>query len=85
MLDTINTIEIWAPRFKDRKVLIAPWRVMSGINRIVFTRTKMPSLLINGAEIKKYPMESNGKIGCYAVPMSAFAKESETKQIRMEV
>lgn len=85
MLDTTNTIEIWAPRFSDRKVLIAPWKVVSGLNRIVFTRTKMPSLLINGAEIKKYPMETNGKIGCHAVPISAFAKESETKQVRMQV
>ncbi len=79
----MNTIEIWAPRFKDMKVLIAPYHVQAGLNRVVFTKTwKDKILVMDGAKIKSYPMESNGSIGCYAVPVADFDKEP-TKQERL--
>jgi len=79
----MNTIEIWAPRFKDvygekrsPVVLIAPYKVQPGMNRIIFTKTMTDKqLLMDGAKIKSYPMESNSKIGCYAVPLKDFEKE----------
>lgn len=80
----MNTIEIWAPRFKDMKVLIAPYHVKAGMNRIVFTKTwRDKVLLMDGANIKSYPMEDNGKIGCHAVPVSDFEKEENNKQLEL--
>ena len=63
-------IEIKAPRYHDRTVLIAKHKV--GINNeIVFTEA--PSLIetytISGKEVEKCPVESNGTIDCYAVPL----------------
>lgn len=65
-------IEIWQPRWKDRKVLIAKYKVCSGVNEIIFTKAKCltgKKFHIQGSEIAKCPIESNGTIDCYAVPM----------------
>lgn len=72
-------IEIWEPRWHDRTVLIAVHKVSSGLNEIKFTKT--PSLegkiyTLPSETIRKYPIESNGKINCYAVPLGEF-KETE--------
>ena len=81
----MNTIEIWAPRFSTGHVLIAPYKVVHGMNRIVFTHTmKDKVLLMDGAKIASYPMESNGKIGCHAVPLKDFENEP-TKQEKLEL
>ena len=80
----MNTIEIFAPRFHDMKVLIAPYHVKTGMNRIVFTKTwRDKVLLMDGANIKSYPMEWNGTIGCHAVPVDAFDKEENNKQLEL--
>lgn len=69
-------IEIWQPRWKDRKVLISVYKVKMGMNYIKFTKT--PSLpgtyAISSSEIKQCPVESNGKIDCYAVPLEKLLK-----------
>ena len=67
-------IKIWSPRYHDRKVLIAKYKV-SNTNQIIFTKAK--SLLnrtftLSGETIKKYPLETNGTIPCYAVPLEEF-------------
>jgi hypothetical protein len=65
-------IEIWEPRWKDRTALIAKYKVTQGVNEIVFTKAKCLKgkvFTIEGSEIAKYPIESNGTIPCYAVPM----------------
>lgn len=84
----MNTIEIWAPRFKDKYgagrspvVLIAPFHVQPGINRVIFTKTmKHIRLVMDGAKIKSYPMESNGTIGCHAVPLKDFDDEPTNQE-----
>lgn len=65
-----NNIEIWQPRWKDRKVLIAKYKVGTH-NRIVFTKTKsMPGeYYLSGEAIRRYPLQTNGTLECYAVPM----------------
>lgn len=79
-----NTIQIKAPRFSRRDVLVAPWRVQPGINRIVFTETwKDKELFMDGNQMKSYPMEGNGKIECLAIPIRDF--EVNSKQLKMEV
>ncbi len=70
-------IEIWQPRWHDRKVLIAKYKVSSGKNKIVFTKTKCfkdKVFEIDGSLIIKYPLETNGTIPCYAVPLDKLEK-----------
>lgn len=66
----MSKIDIWQPRWKDRKVLIAKYKV-GEICEITFS--KAPSLpgtyYISGDDVRKYPLETNGKIPCYAVPL----------------
>jgi hypothetical protein len=62
------------PRWHDRKVLIAKYKVKDD-NLLTFTETKQLAdkvFKIKGAVIKKYPLESNGVIDCYAVPLELF-------------
>jgi len=74
-LTPLNKIEIWEPRWKDRKVLIATYKVGEH-NKIVFT--KAPSMpgeyYLSGKTIKKCPKETNGKIPVYAVPVDKLEK-----------
>lgn len=67
----VQNIEIWQPRWKDRVVLIAKHKV-GRHNQIVFT--KAPSLsgkfYVSGETATKCPIETNGTIACYAVPLS---------------
>lgn len=84
-MEMSNTISIWAPRFKDMKVLIAPHHIQSGVNRIVFTKTWNEKVfLMDGEKIKSYPMESNGSIGCHVVPVNDFEKEP-TRQLEIKL
>lgn len=64
-------IEIWQPRWHDRKVLISKFKVDPGDNEIIFTKTKslQGKFHISGEKIKQYPIESNGMIDCYTVPL----------------
>lgn len=88
MQATYNTIEIWAPRFKDKYgatrspvALVAPYRVQSGMNRVVFTKTMLGKhFLMDGAKMKSYPMESNGTIGCLAIPLKDFEREPNNQE-----
>ena len=66
-----NVIEIWQPRYKDRTCLIAKYKVGT-LNKITFTKAKHLQGMefeLTGAEIAKHPIEDNGKIACYVVPM----------------
>lgn len=64
-------IEIWQPRYKDNTVLIAKYKVHTGMNRIRFTKAKHIAGMefqIHSMEIRKCPVDTNGSIPCYAVP-----------------
>lgn len=64
-------IEIWAPRWHDRKVLIAKYKVCNGKNVIIFTKgtLKGKKFYIMGSDLVKHTLETNGTISCYAVPL----------------
>ena len=65
-------IEIWEPRWKDRQVLISKFKVRDGVNYIKFTKAKCflgKVFKIEGKEIRKCPLGTNGKISCYEVPL----------------
>jgi hypothetical protein len=72
--------EIWFPRYHDRQdrgswiVLIHPGKVKE-YNKIIFTKAKHlqgVELYMTGVRIRKYPMETNGTIPCFAVPFNDF-------------
>mgnify|MGYP001360961188 CR=1 FL=1 len=72
-------IEIWKPRWHDKKVLIAKYKVQD-VNEIVFTKTKCfkgKTFRVLGNDIVKYPVESNGSILCYAVPLDIVLGQTE--------
>jgi hypothetical protein len=66
----MNVIPIWQPRWHDSVVLIAKTKVRRD-NVIVFT--KAPTLpdryRVLGEAIRSYPLTTNGRIVCYAVPL----------------
>lgn len=64
--------EIFAPRYRDKTVLLAVHKVGQD-NKIVFTQAASlgtDPYYISGARAKKFKKETNGKIDCYAVPVS---------------
>lgn len=65
-----QVIDVWQPRWRDKVVLIASWKVGTH-NEITFSRTKsMPeTYYLSGETIRACPMDTNGSVGCYAVPM----------------
>jgi hypothetical protein len=65
-------IEVWEPKWKTREVLIACHKVSRGRNLIKFTKTKsLPYVYeLDGDDIMDCPVVSNGRIECYAVPIS---------------
>lgn len=67
----MQLIEIWQPRYHDKTVLIAKHKVGMH-NMVIFTMDKTLSgaYYLPYETIKKYPLESNGKIPCYVVPLS---------------
>ena len=75
----MNRIEIWEPRYRDRTVLIAKHKVETH-NLIVFTKAKALAgheYYLAGETIRAYPLETNGKIDCYAVQMDALVPLDE--------
>ena len=76
-------IEIWQPRWHDRKVLIAKYKVCAGKNRIKFTKGTLKDKLfdIDGMEISKCPVETNGSISCYAVPLDLLRAVEEKESV----
>lgn len=64
-----NQISIWQPRYSDRTVLIAKYKV-GRHNQIVFTKAKHlmdKDWYLSGETIQSSPVDTNGKIPCYAV------------------
>lgn len=67
----INLIDIWSPRYRDRKVLIASYKVKE-MNKIIFSKAKHLAgreYFMKGAKIRSYPIDTNGKVQCYAVDL----------------
>ena len=64
-------IEIWQPKWKDRTVLIACYKVGDGDVFIRFTKT--PSMqgtyVVSNDIVKGSDVVTNGKLRCYAVPL----------------
>ena len=74
-------IEIWEPRWHDRVVLVAAYKVAVGINTIKFTRGRLKGLIfkIHSDIIQKCPITTNGKIRCYAIPLETLGIKPDDK------
>lgn len=80
----VTKLEIWTPRYSDahkdsgeRVALLAQYKVQHAtpIFIVIFTKAKHlegQRFAISRAKAASYPIDSNGKIPCYAVPLSAF-------------
>lgn len=77
-------LEIWAPRYSDaytdtseKVALLAQYKVQQATPVLIVEFTKAKHLLgqryaITRQKAMTFPVDSNGTIACYAVPMSAF-------------
>lgn len=69
----VQMIDIKQPRWRDRTVLIAKYKV--GMHNLIrMTNVKEGNayngeFYLSGETIQKYPLDSNGKIPCYAVSL----------------
>lgn len=66
-------IEIWQPKYKTNSVLIATYKVANGTNLIKFTKAKHLQGLVfeaSGSDIRSCPIQTNGRVDCFDVPMS---------------
>lgn len=78
-----NVIEIWSPKFSTMEVLIKPFNVKDGMNKIIFTKTwRDKVLLMEGDKLRTYPMISHGKTSVYVVPVKDFDQEA-TRQMEL--
>lgn len=76
-------LNFWSPRYSSKYneagewiVLIAKYKVHHASPDIIIEFTKAKHLMgqrfaIERNKAEKYPLETNGKIECYAIPMSA--------------
>lgn len=63
------TITVWEPRYHDRTILIACYKVANN-NTIKITKGAYKGKYkLSGIAARSYPKESNGTIMCYAVPI----------------
>jgi hypothetical protein len=67
----LNVIEIWTPRYHDRTVMVACYKVKTH-NKIIFTKAKHllgREYYLGISQAKKCDINNNGKIPCYCVPL----------------
>lgn len=82
---SLTKLEIWMPRYssaytatRERVALLAKYKVDNATPILLVEFTKAKHLIgqrfaIKRTDAQSYPVDSNGKIDCYAVPMSAFS------------
>lgn len=76
----MNTIDILAPRWRDRKILLAEWK-LGVMNKVVVHNRSFPEpLYISGRKAMQYPVElhptkNGGTFRVRAIPISDFKTE----------
>jgi hypothetical protein len=93
-LHTCTRLDVWWPRYSDqygdtgeKVALLACYKVDAGSPVIIVDFTKAKHLkgqryAIKRSDVVSYPLDSNGKIPCYAVPMSAFDTWETAAEVR---
>lgn len=67
-----HIIEIWEPRYRDKKALVGRQHVMDGTNYITFTKAehlKGKVFCADGDFIRGCHLQANGRGEVYCVPM----------------
>lgn len=67
----MQNIEIWAPKYSNRTVLLAAYKV-GAHNKITFTRAKSMGTdpyYVSGKTVQSFPVVTNGSVKCYAVDL----------------
>ena len=83
---TTNIIEVFEPRWNDRKVLVGNWRIVAGMNKITMPKAKNhPDYYMTGVELWAYPLETKiSKAGkpfeVRIVPLDDLRATVETKK-----
>jgi hypothetical protein len=78
----LTNLDIWTPRYSDayttgdRVALLAKYKVDHASPTILITFTKAKHLAgqrfaIARQKAQSFPLDTNGRITCYAIPMSA--------------
>jgi hypothetical protein len=76
-------IEIWSPRFHDKRVLIGKYHLDHKLQpfKIIFTDKRKDGTVrypetyyLSRKTIKRHKLESNGTIMCYSVPFDKLEK-----------
>lgn len=78
----MSNFDIWQPRWRDRKVLLAKHKVGSD-NFITFSKTpSLPGVFhITGSSVRNCPIEYIGpkKMACYAVPLDELHQDEHNE------
>lgn len=88
----LTTLDIWTPRYSDqykdgeRVALLAKYKVDAGSPWIIVKFTKAKHLIgqrycIKRSDAQQCKLDTNGKIPCYAVPMSKFEHYETVQEI----
>lgn len=80
----MHKIDVWQPKWSTMEVLIAPYKIKPGINKVVFTKCDYPNLIMSDKKLRSYPMTHNGSIGVYRVPIADFAREKSNQLMLIE-
>jgi hypothetical protein len=87
-------LDIWAPRYSDaytdtdeRVALLAQYKVANASPVIIVNFTKAKHLegqrfCIKKEDVMRCKLDTNGKIPCYAVPMSKFEPWESAAELR---
>lgn len=90
----LTKIEIWFPRYKDKHgelaepvVLLAKYKVDQASPWIIIDFTKAHHLkgqryCIRRTHAQSFPLDSNTKIPCYAVPLSQLENWDTAEEVR---
>lgn len=90
----LTKLDIWSPRYSDvylggteRVALLACYKVDNASPIFIVNFTKAKHLIggrfcIERKKAQSYPIDSNGKIPCYAVPMSALEGYDTVQEVK---
>lgn len=69
-----SVIHVWEPRYHDGKVLIATRKIVDRNKIIIDKGAYAGEYFLAGEVAKSSPIQSNGKINCYAVDLEQLEK-----------
>ena len=92
----LTKLEIWAPRYSDKYIsgervaLLAKYKVDAGSPWILIEFTKAKHLqnqryCIKRSDAQNCAIDTNGKIPCYAVPMSMLETWNTVEEIKQVI